>query len=147
MKDHKEFDIGTEQTFGRENWDLDTFIRDATERAIEGGRKVGEYLGCFSTKQLARYCRCGYQKTQKTEKKVREELMRRIDVGDRILAVSWDMVTQYQNVPEHLVWREVTARNERMVRLDQGGWYSKNNICWAEMFEERRQEAAAVSNQ
>lgn len=58
----------------------------------------------------------------------------------------WKRSTYY-NVPEHLVWREVTARNERMVRLDQGGWYSKNNICWAEMFEERRQEAAAVSNQ
>ena len=136
MKFCKEFDISTEQTFGRENWDLDTFIRDAAERAIESGRKVGEYLGCFSTKQLARYCRCGYQKTQKTEKKVREELMRRIDVGDRILAVPWDMVTANRTPDAPPVWREVTARNERMIRLDQGGWYSKNNICWAEMFME-----------
>lgn len=141
MKDHKEFDINKERTICRTNWDLDTFIRDAAERAIEAKADVGKYLGCFSTKQLARYCRCGYQKTQKTEKKVREELMRRIDVGDRILAVSWDMVTQYQDVPKDLVWREVTARNERMVRLDQGGWYSKNNICWAEMFADKTEEA------
>lgn len=136
MKFCKEFDISTEQTFGRENWDLDTFIRDAAERAIESGRKVGEYLGCFSTQQLAMYCRCGYQKTQKTEKKVREELMRRIDVGDRILAVPFDMVTANRTPDASPVWREVTARNERMIRLDQVGWYSKNNICWAEMFME-----------
>ena len=136
MKDCKEFDIEKKRTFGRENWDLDVFIRDAAERAIESKADVSNYLGCFSSKQLARYCRQGYQKTQKTEKKVREELMRRIEVGDKILAVSWDMVTNYQNVPA-LEWREVTARNERMVRLDQGGWYSKNNICWAEMFTEK----------
>lgn len=133
MKDHKEFDVNKERTLCRENWDLDTFIRDAAEQAIETKAEAENYLAIFSTKQLAMYCRQGYQKTQKTEKKVREELMRRIDVGDKILAVPWDMVTINQNVP-NLAWREVTARNERMVRLDQGGWYSKNNICWAEMF-------------
>ena len=136
MKDHKPFDIKKEKCYGREHWDLDTFIRDAAERAIEGGKDIGEYLGCFSTKQLAMYCRCGYQKTQKTEKKVREELMRRIEVDDRILAVPFDMVTANRTPDAPPVWREVTARNERMIRLDQGGWYSKNNICWAEMFME-----------
>lgn len=136
MKDHKEFDINKERTICRTNFDLDTFIRDAAERAIEAKADVGEYLGCFSTKQLAFYCRQGYQKTQKTEKKVREELMRRIEVGDKILAVPFDMVTANRTPDAPLVWREVTARNERMIRLDQGGWYSKNNICWAEMFME-----------
>lgn len=133
MKDHKEFDINKERTICRTNWDLDTFIRDAAERAIEAKADVGEYLGCFSTKQLAFYCRQGYHKTQKTEKKVREELMRRIEVGDKILALPFDMVTANRTPDAPSVWREVTARNERMIRLDQGGWYSKNNICWAEM--------------
>ena len=136
MKDHKEFDINKERTICRTNWDLDIFIRDAAERAIEAKADVGEYLGCFSTKQLAFYCRQGYQKTQKTEKKVREELMRRIEVGDKILAVPFDMVTANRTPDAPPVWHEVTARNERMIRLDQGGWYSKNNICWAKMFAE-----------
>lgn len=136
MKDHKAFNVEENQTICREKWNLDDFIKNAAETAIEGRTDVSEQLGCFSTKQLAMFCRCGYQKTQKTEQKVREELMRRIEVGDRILAVTWDMVKSYQNMPEDLARREVTARNERMVRLDQGGWYSKNNICWMEMYAE-----------
>lgn len=140
MKDYKAFNVEENQTICREKWNLDDFIKNAAETAIEGRTDVSEQLGCFSTKQLALFCRCGYQKTQKTEQKVREELMRRIEVGDRILAVAWDMVKSYQNMPEDLARREVTARNERMVRLDQGGWYSKNNICWTEMFAEGDEE-------
>ena len=136
MKDHEAFNVKENQTICRKNWNLDDFIKNAAEMVIEGKTDVSEHLGCFSTKQLAMFCRCGYQKTQKTEQKVREELMRRIEVGDRILAVSWDMVKSYQNIPEDLARREVTARNERMVRLDQGGWYSKNNICWTKMYAE-----------
>ena len=138
MIDHKPFDIEKEKCYGREHWDLDVFIRDAAERAIEGGKDIGEYLGCFSTKQLAFYCRQGYQKTQKTEKKVREELMRRIEIGDKILAVPFDVVTSHMEPDTPPVWRTVDARNERMIRLKDGGWYSKNNICWAEMLQERK---------
>ena len=140
MKDHEAFNVKENQTICRQNWNLDDFIKNAAEMVIEGKTDVSEHLGCFSTKQLAMFCRCGYQKTQKTEQKVREELMRRIEVGDKILAVAWDMVKSYQNMPEDLARREVTARNERMVRLDQGGWYSKNNICWTEMFAEGDEE-------
>ena len=134
MKDHKEFDVNKERTLCREHWDLDTFIRDAAEQAIETKAEAESYLAIFSTKQLAMYCRQGYQKTQKTEKKVREELMRRIDVGDKILAVSFDVVTSHMEPDAFLVWRVVDAKNKRMVRLEGGGWYSKNNICWPEMF-------------
>ena len=140
MKDHEAFNVKENQTICRQNWNLDDFIKNAAETVIEGKTDVSEQLGFVSTKQLALFCRCGYQKTQKTEQKVREELMRRIEVGDRILAVTWDMVKSYQNMPEDLARREVTARNERMVRLDQGGWYSKNNICWTEMFAEGDEE-------
>lgn len=134
MKDHKAFNVEENQTICREKWNLDDFIKNAAETAIEGRTDVSEQLGCFSTKQLALFCRCGYQKTQKTEQKVREELMRRIEIGDKILAVPFDVVTSHMEPDTPPVWRTVDARNERMVRLEGGGWYSKNNICWMEMF-------------
>ena len=137
MKDTAPFDVkeARKDEFHKK-WDVNLFIKNAAERSREDRENpVSVYLGCFSTKQLADFCREGYQKTQATELKVREELMNRIEVGDNIIAVSFDVVKYHETItPQMLQWHTVTARNPRQIRLDFGGWFSKNNILWVQMF-------------
>ena len=137
MKDTTPFDVAeAKKDEFHKKWDINLFIKNAAERSREDkDNPVSVYLGCFSTKQLADFCREGYQKTKATEQKVREELMNRIEVGDYVIAVPFDVVKSYNPItPQMLQWHNVTARNARQIRLDLGGWYSKNNILWFQMF-------------
>ncbi len=143
MKDTAPFDVKeAKKDRFHEKWDIDLFIKNAAERSRENrDTPVSVYLCCFSTKQLADFCKEGYQKTQATEQKVREELMNRIEVGDKVLVAPFDVVKSYQEVtPQMLEWHTVTARNARQIRLEQGGWYSKNNILWFQMFNKAKND-------
>ncbi len=81
MKDTAPFDVRKarqDNEFYR-SYILDDFIKKEADRAREDkDNPVGKYLGCFSTKQLADFCREGSHKTKATEQKVREELINRI---------------------------------------------------------------------
>ena len=144
MKDHEDFDVRKAKMDGfYEKYGIDDFIKQAATFAIENrSRPVSDYLGCFSNRQLVNYLRCGYQKTQATENKVRQELLDRIEIGDSVIALPFDLPKHYEEIRNDMIhWYKVTALRERQIRLEQGGWYNKNNICWTEMSRKPEQEA------
>ncbi len=132
MKDVKNFDFKSAFHIGW-SW-LDYINLDCTQ-ALES-KNLGLSIGLYSTEQLVRFLAFGgYACTMARERAVRTVLMHRIEVGDSILAVPFDLVAMHGDLGGALpAWRTVDKRNARQIRLGTAGWYSKNNICWKEMF-------------
>lgn len=134
MKDVEPNNINRRKDSFRENWNLYDFIKNDAMYAAKY-RMYDKWLGCYSNLQLSRFLAYGgYSCTQAIESAVRTVLFGRIEVGDRVIALPFDLIRDYREITDDMLqWRTVDKRNARQIRLDNGAWYSKNNIFWKGM--------------
>ena len=134
MKDVEHCNINKMKDSFHKNWGLYEFINSDGLQAAENKRY--DQLAKYSNLQLSRFLAYGgYSCTQAIESAVRTVLFGRIEVGDRVIALPFDLIRDYREITDDMLqWRTVDKRNARQIRLDNGGWYSKNNIFWKGMY-------------
>ena len=141
MKDVEHCNINKMKDSFHKDWGLYDFIKSDALLAME--KKKYDQLAKYSNLQLSRFLAYGgYSCTQAAESAVRTVLFSRIEVGDSVIALPFDLIHNYMEITDDmLVWRTVDKRNARQIRLENAGWFSKNNICWTEMARQKEQEA------